>query len=117
MSRRRSNAAWQPFKPKRSRTLPPDAINLVLKRALKRKGLDKDIARYQFVLHWEEIVGEEIAKRAVPECVRGDTLVVRVKDSAWAQELSFQKNVILKRLAHYSGKELKLNDVHFYVGG
>lgn len=117
MGRRRSNAAWQPFVPTPKRNLPPDSAARVLTRALKRYGLDKDIARYQFILHWKEIVGDEIAKRATPECIRGDVLVVRVKDSAWAQELSFQKDVILKRLARFSKEELALTDVHFYVGG
>lgn len=116
MSYRRSNAAWQPFKPKRSRTLAPDAAALVLARALRRNGLDKDIARYRFVLKWPEIVGLEIAKRATPECIRGNALVVRVSDSTWANELSFQKDVILNRLRKHLDSNIELDDVMFYVG-
>ena len=94
----------------------PEGVGSILNLALKRYGLDKDIARYQFILHWKEIVGEEIALRAQPECIRGNALVVRVKDSTWAQELSFQKEVILKRINKFLGDELNLDDVQFYVG-
>lgn len=89
----------------------------VLKKALARLGLDREIARYRFVLHWKEIVGEEIAKRSKPECIKNRALVVRVADSAWAQELSFQKHVILTRLRRYLDQKEIVEDVIFYVVG
>ena len=95
----------------------PLPIQQVLERALAKFGLDKEIARYRFVMHWKEIVGEEIAKRAKPECIRNRALVVRVTDSAWAQELSFQKKIILARLKKFLGKDDIVDDVHFYVVG
>jgi len=91
-------------------------IQGVLQQALKHSGLDKDIARYTFVLKWPEVVGKEIALRTRPECIRGDTLVIRVINSAWAQELSFQKSVIIKRLANFLARDEIVKDVHFYVG-
>jgi len=89
----------------------------VLKRAFRRYGIDRHLARYQFVLHWREIVGEEIAKRAVPECIRKGALIVRVVDSTWAQELSFQKQVILKRLRKFVRQDEAVEDIVFYVSG
>lgn len=94
----------------------PQKIQQVLGQAFKRFGLDKEIARYQFVLHWPEIVGAEIAKKTKPECIRNGALVVRVIDSTWAQELSFQKDVILHRLRKYVEAQEIINDVMFYVG-
>jgi len=86
----------------------------VLGKTLEKYGLDKDIARYQFVLYWKNIVGAAAAARAQPECIRGNTLVVKVANSAWAQELSFQKAVILSRLKKYSGDNT-VEDIKFYV--
>ena len=100
----------------RPRRRDPVAAEKVLALALKKYGIDKDIARYKFVLHWKEIVGEEIAKRTRPECIRKDALVVRVANSAWAQELSFQKDVILARLKRFLSGDTPVSDIHFYVG-
>ena len=94
----------------------PAKIGGVLESALKRFGLDQDIARYQFVLHWDEIVGRDIALRTRPESLRNGLLRVRVADSVWAQELSFHKPVIMKRLRKFLEDEQIVSDVMFYVG-
>lgn len=94
----------------------PAPILNVLTSALKTYGLDKEIARYDFVLHWKDIVGAEIFKRTKPECIRGKALVVRVSNSTWAQELSFHKDFILGRLKKYLKSDEIVDDVHFYVG-
>lgn len=93
----------------------PERIQSILSLALRKSGLDRDIARYNFVLHWKEIVGEDVAERTRPECFRNGALVVRVADSAWAQELSFQKESILKRLKKFMGDPCDVSDVQFYV--
>ena len=94
----------------------PIAAASVLNSVLKRYGLDREIARYQFVLKWEEIVGKEIARRTRPECLRGGSLVVRVSNSVWAQELSFYKPVILNRLKKHLPVGEMVKDLTFYVG-
>jgi predicted nucleic acid-binding Zn ribbon protein len=100
---------------KRRRAAPAD-IQKVLGSVLKKFGLDHKIAKYEFVTHWREIVGDEIASRTTPECIRGGSLVVRVCNSVWAQELSFQKDSILKRLKRFNSQHETINDVTFYVG-
>lgn len=114
MTRRFSRSHGYDGNAARKRDFAP--VKNVLAGTLRRYGLDKEIARYEWVLHWEEIVGEEIAKRSKPEYMRGKTLVIRVTDSSWAQELSFHKEVILKRLKKHLQAEELLNDVFFYVG-
>ena len=92
-----------------------ESIQNILSRALGKHGLDREIARYKFVLHWDEIVGEEIARRAKPDSIRGTTLMVKVSDSVWAQELSFQKEVILKRLKRFLSNGETVRDIQFFV--
>jgi predicted nucleic acid-binding Zn ribbon protein len=99
-------------KPKRNLT----SVQTILAAALKKFGLDDEIARYEFVNHWSEIVGEEISRRTRPECLRNGHLVVRVCDSSWAQELSFQKDAILKRLKRFTSQSEVIDDIYFYVG-
>ena len=110
--RKKSANAAQAFRP-REREFSP--VQSVLSRALKRYGLDRNIARYQFVLHWKDIVGEDIAKRSKPDSLRNGTLVVSVSSSAWAQELSFYKGVILQRLKKFIGDSEVVEDVRFRV--
>lgn len=111
-----------PNKPKKVRALgrkpaDPEKVGALLKLALQRNGIDKKLARYEFVNHWAEIVGEEIARRSRPDCIKGGILVVRVLNSVWAQELYFLKAAILKRTQQYIGEQILLKDVHFLVEG
>ncbi len=94
----------------------PAAVDSVLSSALKQVGLDERVARYNFVLKWPEIAGEEIAGRSRPECIRGKCLVIRVVDSVWAQELSFHKQAILVRLKRHLREGEMIEDVAFVVG-
>lgn len=93
----------------------PTKVDALLSSALRKLGLDSRLDRYRFVMHWSEIVGPEIAKRTKPECLRNGALVVRVSSSAWAQELSFQKETILKRLSRFLDKSDSVTDISFYV--
>ncbi len=100
------------------RSGPPQKLSAVkstLAGLLAKYNLDKEFARYEFILHWRDIVGEDIAKRTRPECIRNGTLVVAVCNSAWAQELSFNKLVILKKLKAKISHEEVVRDVSFYV--
>ncbi len=88
----------------------------VLQLALGRLGLDREIAKYHFVLHWKDVVGESIAKRSRPESLKNGLLRVRVSDSVWAQELSFHKQAILKRLSKFVEADQAPRDMMFFVG-
>ena len=83
---------------------------------LSKYGLDEKIARYKFITHWAEIVGDDIAERTKPECLRGGALVIRVNSSIWAQELSFQKETILRKLKKFLEGDEIVEDLRFYVG-
>jgi predicted nucleic acid-binding Zn ribbon protein len=102
----------------RARTTP-QAAGKILSLALKRYGLDKDVAKYEFVLHWRSIMGDSIANRSRPEAIQGRTLVVRVSNPQWAQELAFQKDIILARLNRFLSETHTMqtvDDVRFVVG-
>lgn len=88
----------------------------ILAKALAYKGLDKKVERYEFILHWREIVGDKIADISKPDYISRRALIVTVKHSAWAQELTFQKQVLLQKLARYLKKGDLVNDMVFRVG-
>ncbi len=66
---------------------------------LKTAGLADRVAQAGVVTSWPVLVGERIAHAAVPESVAPDgTLFVRVKSSAWRQELSLMTPEVLALL-------------------
>lgn len=112
--------AYNPFRDierRKKRMARPETIASVLKSALSSTGLDKQMLRYTFVSQWEEIVGGPLAARSKPEVIRDGVLIVRVHDSVWAQELSFYKDSLIKRLARFLGDDEQIRDIHFYVAG
>ena len=94
---------------------PLASIEGILALALKKNNLDTQLARYEFVLHWAEIVGPEISTRTRAECIRNGILIVAVNNSVWAQELSFNKAMILRRLKERLSQPECVKDISFYV--
>ncbi len=91
-------------------------IKAILSKALAHKGLDKKIERYEFILHWQEIVGETLARISKPECIVNRTLIVRVVHSTWAQELAFMKPVLIQKVTPYLKGGDRLDDIVFRIG-
>jgi predicted nucleic acid-binding Zn ribbon protein len=83
---------------RKKRGRAPSTASDILTRVLSRYGLDEKLKRYQTLSLWSSIVGDEIAKRSKPLAIERGVLSVQVVSSAWAQELSFQKQLILARL-------------------
>jgi hypothetical protein len=64
---------------------------------------------------WAEAVGDPISRVTVAEKVRGRVLFVRTTSSVWANELTFYKADILRKLnAMLEGSVL--DDIHFQSG-
>jgi predicted nucleic acid-binding Zn ribbon protein len=88
----------------------------ILSKVLAYRGLDKRVERYEFILHWHEIVGERLAEVSKPEYIRDKALVVQVLHPAWAQELTMIKPVLLESLARYLKPGDIVRDMVFRVG-
>ena len=93
-----------------------ESATAILEKAFKKYGLEDRITRYKFVASWAEIMGPAISQRTQPEYIKDKVLYVKVSDSAWAQELSFQKASIIKRLERFLEKDTAVKDIRFFVG-
>ncbi len=91
-------------------------VRAILSAVLAHRGLDKRVERYEFILHWPEIVGERLAEVSKPEYIRDKALVVQVLHPAWAQELTMIKPVLLESLAQYLKPGDVVRDMVFRVG-
>ncbi len=91
-------------------------IKGILAKALAFKGIDKKLERYEFVLHWEKIVGEKLAEVSKPDYISRRTLIVRVLHPVWAQELTFLKPGLIHKLAPFLKRGDVVDDMVFRVG-
>lgn len=75
-------------------------------------GIREKIAEYDAVLQWESLVGEHIAKAASAVKIVKGVLFVKVKSSAWRNELSLRKQEIIGTLNTALGQEI-VKDIRF----
>ncbi len=77
-------------------------------------GLLKGIKKYQKerFAYWEEVVGEKIAKVAVPVKNKKGILFVKVEDAVWRFELTRRKEEILNKINEHSKKGI-IKDIVF----
>lgn len=69
-----------------------------LNEYLDESGLAESLARLGAVDEWAGAVGPRIAKVTQAIEVRGDVLVVEVASSAWINELSMMRGLVLERV-------------------
>lgn len=83
----------------RTRRSKPTPLGEAMADFLKSAGLADRVGQAAIVDAWPELVGERIARAAHPESVAADgTLFVRVRSSAWRQELSLMTPEVLSLL-------------------
>lgn len=99
-----------------SRLTAPKTVGNFLQSILAKHGLDHKVNEYNFIKSWPEVVGLEMAQRSKPIRIRGECLIVDTINSVWAQELSFHKELILKKLQRFLANGQKISDVEFRVG-
>ena len=93
--------------------MPPDfsSIDQILNRLEQLPGWEKFREHRHLLICWNQIVNEKIAQHTRPLYVNQRILYVATSSSARAQELSFQRYVLLKRLNHCLSQDLK--DIRF----
>lgn len=103
------------FSPNR-RKAPTKNISEILDKTLKAYHLKQKIKDYAIFPEWEEIVGLEISKVAVPEkIIRRKILQIRVLDAVWAQELSFKKDKLMENINNFHSGAI-IEDLKFVIG-
>ena len=90
-------------------------LDKVLRKTLGKMDLTVKLEGYRIWSLWNDIVGEQIAKRAQPERLRNRILFVRVSNSVWMQELQTMKPMLLERI-HKAVKKAGIDDIRFKLG-
>lgn len=77
--------------------------------------VQKKMRQYELWQRWEDIVGPIIAQHAQPATWRRTTLVVRVSQHAWMQELHFMRADIIERIRRTCPRTT-IKDIRFELG-
>jgi len=88
-------------------------IRLVLERFFRSIGLENRIEENLAFAFWDSVVGKEIAMHTEPEKIAKETVIVKVDNDVWRNELSFFKNEIIQKLNNKIGKKL-IQEIKFY---
>jgi len=90
----------------------PERIGSVLGNLLKDLGLEKRIREQELIINWEKIVGNNIAENTKPFKIEGTKLFLKVKSSAWRNELFYLKKELIAKLNDSAKQEL-IKDIIF----
>src|ERR1700722_18134293 len=89
-------------------------IGSEIEKALKERSLAEGLLPHRARAMWSEVVGDDVAAATIAETVRGGVLFVKVRSSVWANELTFYKAEMLRKLNQKVGAQV-LTDIHFTV--
>ena len=73
-------------------------VGVVIKKFLKKTGLEKGVKEQETLVLWNKTVGSKISKNTKPISIKKGVLEVKVSTATWKQELQFQKIEIIKKL-------------------
>jgi predicted nucleic acid-binding Zn ribbon protein len=76
----------------------------VLRAALERSPVARQIADHAVWAHWDAVVGPTVAAHARPHRLRRGILLVAVDSPLWMQELQFLKHELRDRLNARAGR-------------
>lgn len=93
-----------------------EPISKVLRDVIDELGVAGRLAEQRAVVEWSEIVGAKVAENSRALRIERGRLVVEVRSSVWAQELSLMRRTIQQKINDRLG-ERAVSNLHFVVRG
>lgn len=90
----------------------PEPVAKLLGTLFEELGLGKKLRQYDAVRIWQEVVGDQIARVAIPTKIINGILIVKVEKSTWRNELSLLKREIIAKI-NGALKEEIVKDIKF----
>lgn len=87
----------------------------IVSGTLKSLGINKQYTAHSVLIHWQEIVGEEIAGHAWPISLERGTLLLAVNNPVWSHHLMMLKPGIIDKINTYLNEKL-VHDIRFQAG-
>jgi len=93
-----------------------EPIGRILEGVIEELGFASKLSEQRAVIEWSEIVGPKVAAHSRALRVDHGRLVVEVRSSVWAQELSLMSRGIVAKMNDRLGKRT-VENLQFVVGG
>ena len=90
------------------------SVGDIVKSVFERLETGRTLTKEDVEARWKEIAGNA-AKHTHPASLRKTILTVLVDSSAWMQEMTHRKRILLKQLKTAFGKD-KISGIHFRIG-
>lgn len=87
----------------------------IVSNTIRNLGLQKPYNDQSVIVHWSEIVGDDIAANAYARSIQQGTLMVSVNSSVWSHHLSMMKESIIDKINQFIGYKL-IFDIRFQAG-
>ncbi|HHY13894.1 MAG TPA: DUF721 domain-containing protein [Thermoanaerobacterales bacterium] len=92
-----------------------EKIKNILTETLKKRRFHKKVKENLVLVHWREIVGDELVRHTEPSYIKNGILFVNVANSMWAHHLTFLKREIIGKINNKVGKRI-VRDIRFRSG-
>jgi len=89
-----------------------ESVGVIFQRMLERMPLKKEFKVRRAMLHWKDIVGDDIAAQSSPFCFERHTLWLGVRNSVWSHHLWMMRHRLVSALNAYIGEPL-VEDIRF----
>ena len=86
----------------------------ILPGVLRDRGWEAQVELHSIFPHWSEVVDETTAAHAEPLKIVKGTLWVEVENSAWLQQIQFQKMFLLESINSFL-KNVRIRDIRFVL--
>lgn len=100
--------------PKRKESEPRRGGSLV-DVVFAKARLGKEARSWRALYAWHQLAGERLGRHARAERLWDDTLIIRVRTAAWANELSYLRATLLAELRRHPDLA-HVNELRFTVG-
>ena len=85
----------------------------LLPSVLSERGWQAQLALHSIFLHWRDAVDISISSHTEPLKIVKGTLWVEVENSAWMQQLQYEKKAVLASVNEFLGGEKKIRNIRF----
>lgn len=82
------------------------SLGEAIHKLLNLYGIDEAVNLHRATILWKEVVGPAIAQNSQALEVKGKTLFVKTRSSAWRNEIAFHKDEILNAINNKIGSNL-----------
>jgi hypothetical protein len=86
----------------------------ILPGVLRDRGWEAQVELHSIFPHWAEVVDADTAAHAEPLKIVKGTLWVEVENSAWLQQIQFQKMFLLESINAFL-KNARIRDIRFVL--